>query len=101
MAGQVADRILIDTSVLIEHYRKARKDQTWLYRLAGTESAMVLSSISVFEFMCGADRSRRAQFVQMLEGFDIAPVTAEVAHCAARIFVELRAGNQLVPPSDL
>lgn len=101
MAGQVADRILIDTSVLIEHHRKVRKDQSWLYQLAGTGASLLLSPITVFEFMCGADAAKRGQFAAVLEAFEVAPVTREVAYRAAEVFGELRTANQLVPPSDL
>ena len=47
-------RILIDTSVVIDHFRKKNKRKSLLYELA-RESTLFLSAISKFEFLVGAE----------------------------------------------
>ena len=42
-------RILIDTSVVIDHFRKKNKEKTLLYELSKTNT-LFLSAISKFEF---------------------------------------------------
>ena len=46
-------RILIDTSVVIDHFRKKNKHKSLLYELA-KENILFLSAISKFEFLVGA-----------------------------------------------
>lgn len=53
--------ILIDTSVLIEYFRKQDKTKTLLYELAGQYSEIHVSTITKFEIWVG-NRPQQSDF---------------------------------------
>jgi predicted nucleic acid-binding protein len=57
-------RILIDTSILIDHLRKKRKDKTIFFELAQHHDCLI-SSITEFEFSVGATPQNR-EFTEKL-----------------------------------
>jgi len=61
-------RILIDTSVVIDHFRKKNKHKSLLYELA-KENILFLSAISKFEFLVGESLSKFVKQKKLLEAF--------------------------------
>jgi tRNA(fMet)-specific endonuclease VapC len=57
--------ILIDTSVLIEYFRKQDKTKTFLYELAGQYSEVYVSTITKFEIWVG-NRPHQSDFWKTL-----------------------------------
>ena len=57
--------VLIDTSVLIEYFRKLDKTKTFLYDLAGAHTEIYVSTISKFEIWVG-NRPHQSAFWQSL-----------------------------------
>ena len=57
--------VLIDTSVLIEYFRKQDKTQTFLYELAGKHTDIYVSTITKFEIWAG-NRPHQSTFWQNL-----------------------------------
>jgi predicted nucleic acid-binding protein len=57
--------VLIDTSVLIEYFRKQDKTKTFLYELAGKHSDIYASTITKFEIWVG-NRPHQSVFWQNL-----------------------------------
>lgn len=93
-------QLLIDTSVLIDHLRKAKKDQTVLYRAAGRHACLI-STITEFEFVVGCTPKNR-QFVEdVLAGLSVIPFDSSCVRQAAEIYRTLKATNQLIALPDL
>ena len=60
-------RILIDTSVVIDHFRKKNKQRSLLYELS-KENRLFLSAISKFEFLVGTKLSQIRQTEKIIGG---------------------------------
>ena len=63
-------RILIDTSVVIDHFRKKNKQLSLLYELS-KGNRLFLSAISKFEFLVGTKLSQIRQTEKIINGFNI------------------------------
>ncbi len=48
------DRVLVDTSIFIEFFRKKKKEEAVLHDLLNKDFALHLSVITYFELLCGA-----------------------------------------------
>ncbi len=57
-------RILVDTSILIDHLRKKRKDKTVFYKLVQDNDCLI-PSITQFEFSIGST-SKNLEFTEQL-----------------------------------
>lgn len=93
-------RILVDTSILIDHLRKTQKNQTNFYR-ATLQYECVISAITEFEFVVGCTPNN-AEFVQQI--LQIVPVVGFDSECvktAAAIYQQLKRKNQLISLPDL
>ncbi len=94
-------RVLIDTSVIIEHLRKQDRRKSALYRIAG-DYELCTSTIVEFELYIGAIDSQKFRDVrEILERYEILPFTSDVAQVAARTYLDLKAANQLIEMRDL
>jgi predicted nucleic acid-binding protein len=56
-----SERLLIDTSILIDHLRKTEKDKTVFYQLA-PNFEFVVSAITEFEFSVGSTPPTKTSF---------------------------------------
>ena len=93
-------RILIDTSILIDHIRKQRKDQTVFYRyLSNYDYAM--SVITEFEFRVGMTSKNHEFGERLLAAIPILPLNEDCISAAVKIHSQLRTTNQLLPIADI
>ena len=93
-------RILIDTSVVIDHFRKKNKQRSLLYELS-KENRLFLSAISKFEFLVGAKLAQIRQTEKIIEGFDILSFNSNVADVASDIAKKLKAKNKIIEFRDI
>lgn len=93
-------RILIDTSVVIDHFRKKNKQKSLLYELA-KENILFLSAISKFEFLVGAKPTQVRQTKEIIGGFYILSFNSQVADVASDIAKELKTKNKVIEFRDL
>ncbi|TGO02214.1 hypothetical protein PN36_28520 [Candidatus Thiomargarita nelsonii] len=92
-------RILIDTSVFIDYFRKKRKDSTTLYKLSINNYELYTSSISYFEYKLG---SVDETFEQILfSNVTILNFGKKEAEIASKIFKELKSKNQIIEFRDV
>lgn len=52
--------MLPDTSVLIDYFRKTKKDKSFLFELTKPNTQFVVSIITEFEIMIGSDDGKRS-----------------------------------------
>ena len=93
-------RILIDTSVVIDHFRKKNKQRSLLYELS-KENRLFLSAISKFEFLVGAKLAQIRQTEKIIEGFDVLSFNSNVADVASDIAKKLKAKNKIIEFRDI
>lgn len=93
-------RILIDTSVVIDHFRKKNKEKSLLYKLA-KENTLFLSAISKFEFLVGAKPTQIRQTKEIIEGFYVLSFNSHVADVASDISKKLKAKNKIIEFRDI
>jgi len=93
-------RILIDTSVVIDHFRKKNKQKSLLYELA-TENILFLSAISKFEFLVGTKLTQIRQTKEIIGGFYILSFNSHVANIASDIAKKLRTKNKIIEFRDI
>ena len=88
-------RILVDTSVVIDHFRKKNKQKSLLYELA-KDNKLFLSAISKFEFLVGTKPSQISQTEKLIEGFFILSFNSNVAAVARDIAKKLKTKNKII-----
>jgi len=93
-------RILIDTSVVIDHFRKKNKQKSLLYELS-KDNQLFLSAISKFEFLVGTKPSQISQTEKLIEGFFILSFNSNVAAVASDIAKKLKTKNKIIEFRDI
>jgi len=93
-------RILVDTSLLIEHFRKKKKEDSYLFRIS-KDYILSLSVISEFEMLVGTKQHQMSDVKQIIEYFDILMYDSKVAEISASIAIELKAKNKLIDFKDI
>jgi tRNA(fMet)-specific endonuclease VapC len=93
-------RLLIDTSVVIDHFRKKNKQKSLLYELA-KENILFLSAISKFEFLVGAKLTQIRQTKEIIGGFYISSFNSHVADVASDIAKKLKTKNKIIEFRDI
>ena len=87
--------VLLDTSIFIDYFRKSKKENTILFKLAINDYVLFTSSIVYYEFFCGVDYS------EIFEGIDVLPFTKSDALVASRIYKDLKKLNKIIGEKDI
>lgn len=94
-------RVLIDTSIIIDHLRKQNRRRSILYRVVNDYSLCTSATVE-FELHAGATDSQKQHDIQeILSWCTLLPFTSSVAEVAATIYRDLRATNQLIEIRDI
>jgi predicted nucleic acid-binding protein len=94
-------RVLIDTSIIIEHLRKQNRRRSILYRVVGAYD-LFTSTVVEFELYAGAADAQKQHDVQeILNWCTLLPFTSDVAVAAGTIYRNLRATNHLIEIRDI
>jgi predicted nucleic acid-binding protein len=93
-------RILIDTSILIDHLRREHKERSAYFGAAQRFDCSV-SAITEFEFRVGMTTANRSFVEALLDITPILPFDSACVHAAAGIYRNLKAVNQLIALPDL
>jgi len=92
-------RVLIDTSIFIDYFRKDNKQNTKLYMLRKEGYEFTTSSICYFEYMSG---SRNKEFdLALFENITVIDFDKQQAHIASQIFKDLKKKNRLIEFRDI
>jgi len=94
-------KIIVDTSIIIEHLRKEIKSKSKLYSIIN-DYELYASAITEFELYAGAtDKRKETDIKNILSVIKILPFTSEMAQEAAKIYLSLKKTNQSIEMSDL
>lgn len=94
------ERLLVDTSILIDHLRKARKDRSLFFRLSHRFD-YVISVVTEFEFAIGSSSNNQTFTKALLTQLTTLPFDSACSQSAVQLYHQLRATNQLIPLPDL
>ncbi len=94
------ERILIDTTLLIDHLRKKNKDATVFFKTAEKFDCCI-SSVTEFEFIVGRNEKNRFFVDTLLKHLPILPFDSSCVAIASEIYIELKSKNHLIPAPDI
>lgn len=93
--------ILIDTSILIDYFRKSnKKDSSLASLLIKTEKCFV-SQITYFEILRGANIEQITFWNTLFEQFEILDFDSKCTNSAIEIYKKLKQNNKLIDLADL
>jgi len=93
--------ILLDTSVLIDYYRKKDKTKSYLFKLLQNHQSFAVSAITHYEIYIGADSSQIGFWDDFFSSFTIFPFDIEASKKAVSIYQKLKIANKLIEIPDL
>jgi tRNA(fMet)-specific endonuclease VapC len=93
--------ICIDTSVLIDFFRKKEKSKTWLYKLSSDYHILAVTSISVFEIYSGCNSIQIEFWNRFFQNKVILPLDVNAAKQAVIIDQYLKKQRKQIAIPDL
>ncbi|WP_316765299.1 type II toxin-antitoxin system VapC family toxin [Pedobacter frigiditerrae] len=98
MADQI---VIVDTSVLIDYFRKKDKSKTRLYALSQKFQNLCVSSITEFEIYTGANSEQLEFWKAILSNFIVFPFDSDAALAAVEIKNKLKKLRKTIDTADL
>ena len=93
--------ILLDSSILIELFRKKDKEKTLFYSLAKTYKTLCISSITYYEIGIGNRKSHSDYWEKLSENLRILPFDKECSDNAITIYLDLLKANKMIDLADI
>ncbi|NJL75631.1 MAG: type II toxin-antitoxin system VapC family toxin [Saprospiraceae bacterium] len=93
--------ICLDTSVLLEYFRKTKKENAFLTALLSRYDVFATSVITEFEIYSGATDEQMKFWDTFFQQIDILPLNTEAIQIAATLFKQLKLQNSLIDMPDL
>jgi tRNA(fMet)-specific endonuclease VapC len=93
--------ILLDSSILIELFRKKDKEKTLFYSLAKTYKILCISSITSYEIGIGNRDSHSDYWEKLSENLRILPFDKECSDNAITIYLDLLKANKMIDLADI
>ena len=98
MARQV---VLLDSSILIDFFRKKDKTKTSFYQLSDSFGEFSISSITEYEITCGATESQMNYWKEFLQRITILSFDSREVAKARFIYKELKKNRKQIAIADL
>ncbi len=95
------DLICLDSSVLIDFYRKKKKELTFFYQLSLKYSGFAIPVTVHFEILMGSNISQHSFWENLFEDFIIIPYTPKINFTAIRISNDLKKARKTIDFKDL
>lgn len=93
--------ILLDSSILIELFRKKNKEKTTFYKLSENYDDFYISSITNYEIGIGNRKSHVDYWEKLSNYFKVIPFDKECSNTAIKIYPDLLTTNKMVDLADL
>lgn len=93
--------VFLDTSVLIDYFRKKNKEKTFLYMLSSTYKRFAVSIITKFEILIGSNESQQAFWDDFFERVEVVNYTDQANQKAIEIHKKLKNTGQMIGFADL
>lgn len=95
------DVVLLDTSILIEYFRKKDKAKSQLVGLSKKALKLKVSSITKYEILVGSNQNQSKFWEDFFEFTEVLPFDSGCAEIAAQIVKKLKASNKLIDMADI
>jgi len=93
--------ICLDTSILIDYFRKQNKRNSKFYKLKKEKFIFAVSIITVYEIYIGANENQKHLWDNMFKRFKIIPLNEKSIYYAVDIYKSLKRRNKLIEVSDI
>jgi tRNA(fMet)-specific endonuclease VapC len=93
--------ILLDTSVLIEFFRRKYKENSFFYQLAQKHQSFAISAITRMEILAGVNQQQIDFWDTFFQKIEVLPFNTECANQSALLIKQLKATNQLLEIPDI
>jgi tRNA(fMet)-specific endonuclease VapC len=93
--------ILLDSSILIELFRKKDKTKTLFYQLAKTSDDLCISSITYYEIGIGNRKLHTEYWESLCENLRVIPFDKACSNSAVAIYLELLKANNMIDLADI
>ena len=98
MAGQI---ILLDTSILIDFFRKKDKSKTAFVQLADHYTQFFISAITEYEIRSGINPEQETFWEEVLGQIEVVPFDSQIVSVATDINRALKRKNKQIAIPDL
>ena len=93
-------RVLVDTSILIDFFRKKNRKKSILYKLQGKHE-IYISTITEFEFLAGVKEDKSISINSFFKNLDVIGFDSKTAIIASSIYKDLKSKNQVIEFRDI
>ncbi|MDR0618878.1 MAG: type II toxin-antitoxin system VapC family toxin [Bacteroidales bacterium] len=93
--------ILLDTSILIEVFRKQKKEDTLFYKMRSRSDKFAISIITYYEILIGSNEKQIAHWLSFLKMVNVITLDISCANKAAEIYKSLKTKNKLIEVADM
>ncbi len=93
--------ILLDSSILIELFRKKEKDKTLFYSLAKSNKTLCISSITYYEIGIGNRKLHLDYWEKLSKNLKIIPFDKDCSDNAILIYLDLLKKNKMIDLADI
>jgi len=93
--------ICIDTSVLIDYFRKKNKQNSFFYELTKHHSIFAVSVITEYEIYMGSNSEQEIFWNKFFERLSILQFNSEVVKCSVNIKKKLKKNRKNIDIPDL
>lgn len=98
----MADKtLMIDTTLLIDYFRKTDKSKSRLVQLSQRFDQLVISAVTEFEIYSGATNAQFTFWTELLSEVPVFPFDREAAHIAVEIQRDLKKLRKTIEKADL
>ena len=93
--------ICLDSSVLIEYFRKMKKEKSFLFHLTQQNYTFAVSVITKFEVYSGSKDNQIAFWEAVFSQLQIIPLEESTIEEAVEVYKDLKKRNKLIEIADL
>jgi len=91
----------LDTSVLIDYYRKKEKSKSLFFQLTGKYSTFAVSAVTEYELYLGNSQEQNMFWDDFFSQITVFPFDTKAAKQAVAIYKQLKQQNQLIDIPDI
>jgi len=93
--------ICIDTSILLEYFRKTKKGNSFFYQLIEKNLVFTVSVITEFEIYCGSTDQQVEFWDKLFKNIKVIPLDQKVNREALKIYKDLKKRSKLIEMPDI
>lgn len=96
-----SNRVLTDTSIIIDFLRKTNKENSVLWKIKD-KNECYMSSVTLFELQCGIKTIQHSEDIEKIcKWIDTIPFDDDIAEISSIIYQDLKKDNKLIEFRDI